>query len=134
VPLTGIEALTCVTAIETRAGLTVRFVCVLMLPELALISAVPGATLVTKPEPLTVMMVESEEVQVTELVRFELLPSEYVPVAVSCSVFPTTTDESAGVIASEASVRGEVLDPPLPHPAMLKSKLIATKNASVRRI
>ena len=65
-----------VTAIETSAGLTVMFVWALMLPDVALMIAVPSATVVAKPELLTVMMVGSEEAQITELVRFEVVPSE----------------------------------------------------------
>src|SRR5437660_12192659 len=95
-----------VTAIETRAGLTVRFGWLLMLPEVAVTTAVPSARLVAKPELLTVVMLESEEAQLTELVRFEVLPSEYVPVAVSCCVLPTMIEEFAGVTAKEVRVRG----------------------------
>jgi hypothetical protein len=123
-----------VTAIETSAGLTVRLVCVFTLPDAALTVAVPSAAVVAKPEALTVTTLESEEAQVTELVRFEVVPSEYVPVAVSCCVFPTITDRLAGVIASDARVRGEGLDRPLPQPEMPKTTLIATKNVRVRRI
>ena len=65
-----------VTAIETSAGLTVKFVWLLMLPEVAVTTAVPSARLMAKPELLTVVMLESEEVQLTELVRFDVLPSE----------------------------------------------------------
>ena len=65
-----------VTAIETSAGLTVKFVWVLMLPVAAMMTAVPSATLVASPETLTVVTLESEEVQLTELVRFDVLPSE----------------------------------------------------------
>ena len=76
VPLTNTEAFGDVTAIETRAGLTVRFVWLLMLPEVAVTIAVPSARLVAKPELLTVVILESEEAQLTELVRFDVLPSE----------------------------------------------------------
>jgi len=62
--------------IEINAGLTVRFVCVLILPEAAPMTAVPGATLETKPDALTVVTLESEDDQLTELVRFKVLPSE----------------------------------------------------------
>jgi len=65
-----------VTAIETSAGLAVRFVCVLMLPELAVIIAVPSATLLTRPALLTVTIDVSEEVHVAELLRFAVVPSE----------------------------------------------------------
>jgi len=47
-----------------------------MLPEVAVTTAVQSARLVAKPELLTVVMLESEEVQLSELVRFDILPSE----------------------------------------------------------
>ena len=105
-----------------------------MLPEVAVTTAVPSARLVAKPELLTVVMLESEEAQLTELVRFEVLPSEYVPVAVSCCVLPTMIEEFAGVTAKEVRVRGEGLVPALPHPAILKVKAAAIKNAIPRRM
>jgi len=49
-------------------------------------------------------------------------------------VFPTTIEEFAGVTTNEARVRGEGPVPALPHPAMLKHRLITIKNAIARRI
>ena len=45
-----------------------------------------------------------EDDQVTELVRFCVLESLYVPVAVYCCVAPTTMDAFAGVTAIDVSV------------------------------
>jgi hypothetical protein len=132
--LTGTEPPAGVTAIETNAGLIATFVCVLMLPELAVMTAAPMATLVAKPEALTVVMLESDELHVTELVRFDVLPSEYVPVAVNCCVVPITIEGLAGVIAKDARLRGEVVVPELPHPAILNVRAVAMKNAIARRI
>jgi hypothetical protein len=47
-----------------------------MLPELAVIIAVPGATPVARPALFTVMTEVSEETHVTELVRFAVVWSE----------------------------------------------------------
>jgi len=49
-------------------------------------------------------------------------------------VLPTVTEIFAGVIAKDARVRGAVLDVLLPHPAKLKHKVIAMKNAIPRPI
>ena len=76
VALTRTDCAAGVTAIETSAGLAVRFVCVLMLPELTVIIAVPGATPLARPALFTVMTDVSEEAHVTELVRFPVVWSE----------------------------------------------------------
>jgi len=73
---TAIEAFAGVTANETRAaGVTFIVVEPLTLPRTALIVLLPGATLVAKPPTLMVATFFEEEVQVTEFVRFCVLPS-----------------------------------------------------------
>jgi hypothetical protein len=74
--LTGIDGVEGVTAMETSAGFTARFVRVLTPPELAVIMAVPSPTPLTRPELLTVSTEGSEDVQLTELVRLLVEPSE----------------------------------------------------------
>ena len=49
-------------------------------------------------------------------------------------MLPTMIEEFAGVTAKDARVRGEGLVPALPHPPILKHRLIAIKNAMARRI
>jgi len=49
---------------------------------------VPTVTPEAKPLALTVATAGAVEVQVTDAVRFCVLPSEYVPVAVICPVPP----------------------------------------------
>ena len=58
----------------------------------------PMATAVSRPVALTLAAAVFEELQVTELVRFWVLPSLKVPVAVSCSVTPKTSELLAPVI------------------------------------
>lgn len=65
-----------VTAIETSAGLTVRLVCPAVLPDVAVTTAAPIATLVARPDALTVVMLESDEFHAAELVRSAVVPSE----------------------------------------------------------
>jgi len=71
------EGLEGVTAIETSAGaLTVKRVDPLIVPEVAVIVEVPAARLVANPAELIVATLVIEEVQVTELVRFAVVPLE----------------------------------------------------------
>jgi hypothetical protein len=57
------------------AALTVKVAEPLKFPEVAVIVAVPTATLVASPPLFTVATPVADEVHVTELVRFCLLPS-----------------------------------------------------------
>lgn len=77
-----------VTAIELSFGVTVSLVDPFTDPEVAVIVLFPGATPVTKPLALTVANAVDEEVQVAEFVKFCVLPSLKVPVAVNCCVVP----------------------------------------------
>lgn len=69
----------------------------------------PAAMEVARPEAEIVATVVVDEVQVTELVRFCALASEYVPVAVNCCVAPWTIAGLEGVTAIDASVAAETL-------------------------
>ena len=65
-----------VIANETSAGApTVSVADPLIVPEAAVIVALPWAAPEAKPEPLTLATVGDDEVQVTEVVRFCVLPS-----------------------------------------------------------
>ena len=63
----------------------------------------PGATPVARPVLLTVANVDALEFHVTECVRFCVLPSLSVPVAVNCLVAPVAIVGLAGVTASDTS-------------------------------
>jgi hypothetical protein len=58
---------------------------------------------------LIVATVVAEELQLTDVVRFCVLPSLYVPVAVNCRVVPATIEGLVGVTASEVSVEAGVM-------------------------
>ena len=74
-----------VTDMEDRvAGIIVRVVFPEMLPEVALMRDVPTATALARPMPLTVATDVFDDLQVTCVVMSQLVPSEYVPVAVNC--------------------------------------------------
>jgi hypothetical protein len=100
----GTDELAGVTAIETSDGaVTVSTVDPLMEPKVAVMVADPTAALEASPELLTGATVPLEVVQVAVLVRFEVEPSEYVPVAVNCWVVPKGIEGSVGATAIETS-------------------------------
>lgn len=76
----------------------------------AVIVAVPVATPVSRPSLpavlLTTAILVAEELQLTELVRSCVLPSENVPVAASCNATPAAIDGEAGAMAMELRVAG----------------------------
>jgi hypothetical protein len=87
------------------AEVTVRVVLPETVPEVAvMVVAVPIAMAVAKPLLSTVAANGLEELQVTCIVISWVVPSEKVPVAVSCWVVPPGTLGLAGVIAMEDRV------------------------------
>src|SRR5215468_12491874 len=82
---------------------TVSPVLPLTAPSVAEMVVVPVATAVASPVELIVAAAVFEDAQVTWLVRFCVLPSEYVPVAANCCVPPTVTVGFDGVTAIEVS-------------------------------
>ena len=63
-----------------------------MLPEVALIVTVPVWRPVASPADVIDATAAFDDFQVTELVRFTLVPSVNFPVAVYCTLVPTLTD------------------------------------------
>jgi hypothetical protein len=101
----AIEGFAGVTAIDCNvAAVTVRVVEPVIDPDLALMEEVPVATADAKPEALIVATVVVAEAQVTLLVRFCVLLSLKVPVAVNCCVRPLAIEALAGVTAIDCSV------------------------------
>ena len=108
-----------VTAMETSvAAVTVSVVDPETPPDVAVIVVVPAATGVANPsEPAALLIVATpvvDELQVTVVVRFCVVPSENVPVAVNCLVVPLATLGLVGVTAMETSVAAvtvRVVDP-----------------------
>ena len=72
-------------------------------------------TAVARPVLLIVATVVDEEFHVAVLVRFCVVPSLKVPVAVNCSVFPMAIEGFAGVTAMDASVAGVTVSVVLPE-------------------
>jgi hypothetical protein len=95
---------------ESVAGVTVSVVEPDMLPNTAVIVEVPAARQDARPlEPAALLIVDTvafEELQVTDAVRFCVVPSEYVPVAVNCLVVPFALVGLDGLIEMDASVAG----------------------------
>ena len=91
-----------VTAIETStAAVTVTVVEPVIVPEVAVTVVLPKDTLLATPRLFTVAMVGVALLQVTVVVKFRVLPSLYVPVAVNGRVVPKANDGFAGVTAIE---------------------------------
>jgi hypothetical protein len=102
-PVRATEGDAGVTAIEVRVGgfPTVKFVLPVIDPDVAPTTLVPLATALANPEELIVDTALLLELQTTELVRFCVLPSLYVPVAVNCWLVEGVMVELAGVTAIE---------------------------------
>src|ERR1700676_3175103 len=104
-----------VTAMDTSvAAVTVNVVLPVMLLEAAWIVVVPVPTAVAKPAALIVATVTAEELHVAVLVRFCVVPSLNVPVALNCCVPPFRTDGFAGVTAIDTRVAGVTVSVVLP--------------------
>jgi hypothetical protein len=74
-----------VTVMEVSVGVaTVIGVVPATAPEVAVMVVVPGATAVAMPLLEIVAIEEADELQVTDVVRFLVELSEYVPVAMYC--------------------------------------------------
>ena len=109
-----------VTAMDTRvAEVTVSVADPTTLPDVAVIVDEPAATDVANPlEPAALLMaaiVAADDFQVTDVVRFCVVLSEYVPVAVNCLDVPSAKLVLVGVTAIETSVAGVTVSVALPE-------------------
>ncbi len=90
------------------AGFTVSRVDPETLPDVAVIVAEPAAIAVARPfDPAALLMVAMpvfEELHITDEVRFCVVLSEKVAVAVNCCFVPLAIDGAAGVTVIETSV------------------------------
>jgi hypothetical protein len=75
----------------------------------------PRPTAVASPAVLIVATAAAEELHVAVLVRFCVLASVYVPVAVNCWVLPLAIDPFAGVTAIDTSVAAVTVSVVLPE-------------------
>ena len=75
-------------------------------PLVAVMVVLPAAKAVARPELLTVATDVFDELHVTVVVRFCVLPSLYVPVAVNCANLPCGTVALLGVTAIETNEAG----------------------------
>src|ERR1700733_12704487 len=111
----AIDGFTGVTAIDCRvAAVTVRVVEPLIAPDVAVMVEVPTAAALARPPVLIVAMVVVPEVQVTVDVKFCVVPSLNIPVAVNCWVAPLAIDGFTGVTAIDcrvAAVTVRVVEP-----------------------
>jgi hypothetical protein len=114
----AIAALVGDTAIDTRvAGVTVSSVIPRVPPTLAVISAVPLATVEANPEAFMVTTDKSSEDHVAVFVTSFVVLSLKVPIAVNCCDVPSAIERSAGVTAIETRAAGvtvNVVEPETP--------------------
>jgi hypothetical protein len=103
VPLAMLGLVGVIARDASVAGFTVSVVDPDMPSDDALIVVVPAATAAAKPELLIVATPVLDEPQVTDVVRFCVVLSENVPVAVNCWVVPLAMLGLAGVIARATS-------------------------------
>jgi len=111
------------TAIDdSTAGPTVSVAVPLTVPDVAVITAVPGAFDVTSPDALIVATLALPELHVTDAVMSWLDPSEYWPAALNCCVSPAAREGVPGVTLIELSVAAGgavVVAPPPPEQAVI---------------
>jgi hypothetical protein len=106
-PLGMLGGLAGVMAIELSVALVVVVVKVLVIPfTVTVIVLVPGATPVIRPLLLTVTADVLEELKVALVVRTCVVPSENVPVTVTCALVPAATLGELGLKEIETSVAG----------------------------
>jgi hypothetical protein len=102
---TGMLGLAGVTNIEDRvADVAVRVVLPRIVPEVAVMVAVPATVAVAKPLLLTVATDVLDEVQMTSVVISWVVPSEYKPEAANCWVTPPGMLRLPGVTDMEDRV------------------------------
>jgi hypothetical protein len=114
----------------TVAGSIVKVVAPLMEPDVAVIVVLPTAKPFAEPVALIVATEGTEELHVAVLVRFWVLPSLYVPVAVKGSATPKTTAGLAGVTAMETSAGSPTVTVVEPHTAPAQALTVAEPAAS----
>jgi len=102
-------------------------------PDVALIWGRPIAVAVASPELLMVANVLAEELQDTEAVTSDVLPSLKVPIAASCCVDPATTNGLAGVIWMDINLGGGGADCE-PQPTLTATIAPATSIPANREI
>src|SRR5277367_4667594 len=101
----AIEGFAGVTAIDCSvAAVTVKTVEPLIAPDVALIVEVPTPAPVARPAVVIVAVAVVPDDHVTLDVRFCVVPSLKVPVAVNCCVAPLVIEGFAGVTAIDCSV------------------------------
>jgi len=89
--------------VTSVAGVTVSVAEPVTEPDVAVICVVPAARVMANPEALIEAIALVADPQLTWLVRFCVLPSVNVPVAVNCWELPSATDGVGGVTAIDTN-------------------------------
>jgi hypothetical protein len=98
--------------------------------KLAVIVELPGVSVLARPEPLTVAILPSLDVQVTELLTSCVVKSLKVAVAVNCWVAPAATDGLIGVTVIEETTALVTVTrvPPLIEPETAETVALPVAN------
>ena len=118
----AIDGLAGVTVIDCRVAAVTVSTVEPTTPSVALIVLVPTATAVANPPVVMVAFAVVPDAHVTEVVRFCVLLSLYVPVAVKCCVRPLVIVGFAGVTAIDcrvAAVTVSTVEPTTPSVALI---------------
>src|SRR5258706_322653 len=104
-------------------------------PLVAEITVMPALAAVARPaEPVAfeiVAVARVEDAQVTIDVRFCVVVSLYVPVAVNCCVRPLATDGAAGVMARLVSVAAVTASVAVPVTPLLVAEIVVVPTATL---
>src|SRR6266508_3077352 len=121
---------------DTSFATTVSVVLPVTALRVAEIVVVPDAeeAAVARPVALMVATVGFEDAQVTWLVRFRVLPSVYVPVAVNCCVSPVKLLGFAGVTAIDTSWMTLSVVLPLTPPSVAETVVVPGESALARPV
>jgi hypothetical protein len=103
--------------VGVNPGITVRVVAPASPPADAWIVVCPGPTAVAKPPPVIVATAVADELHAATLVKFWVLLSEYVPVAVNCWVVFSAIEGFAGETLMDCSVGPVTMSELLPATA-----------------
>ena len=121
------------TVSETRvAGLTVVSAEPVMLPDVAIIFAVPALSACARPEALTEMVVGALELHVTDEVMSREVPLLNSPSALNCCEVPLARDAPVGVTVRDVKTSvggGRLAEPDDEPPHAFAAKHTATRQA-----
>ena len=124
--------------VKAKLGLTVKVVEALTEPDAASIVVAPTLEVEAKPfDPGALLIVATpvaDELHVTVLVRFCMLPSLYVCVAVNCCVVPKAIEGFVGAMVNDTSAGGPTVTVVEPHTEPAQALTVAEPAAAASAV